>query len=451
MTIIKEELGMAESRFVLKGYHGGTFLEGNRDRSIDQAITKAQAPGILVFPMTMHIGQAAKPVVKVGDSVKIGSLLGQAQGHVSANIHSSVSGQVISVENRMLNGRQLECVIVKNDYQDDQAPALTGYGEDLEPETIIDLIRQAGIAGMGGAEFPTAVKLIQDEGEKINHLIVNGAECEPYATSDYRTILEKSEQILEGIRLLDQVFEVKTITITLEKDMAQAGQALEKQIAQTGYSKCQVKLLPTQYPQGAERKLIEVCKGLQVPSGGLPKDVGCLVSNVGTLVAIYQAVRLGKPLTERVVTVTGSPIKEAKNLLVRIGTPVDDLIDQCGGFDQAPRKVLLGGPMMGQAINDGGIPISKGTTHVTFLAADEVDQRNRMDCIRCAECLNVCPVGLQPILISNAYERGDIQAAQELGALDCIECGNCSYICPSHIPLLENIRKAKVTIREREG
>lgn len=442
---------MGHKPITLKKRYGATFPETRRERTEDKKVERAEVPSILVFPMSMHIGAPAKPCVAVGDQVKVGTLVGEAQGFVSANVHSSVSGEVVSIENRDLNGRAVECVVVKNDYQDIEEPPFVGSGENVPVEKIPELIREAGISGMGGAQFPTSVKMAPQEEGKIDTLILNGAECEPYSTSDYRTIIEYADEMIEGIKIIDSVFKVKNVYIGLEDDMTEAAKVLEDKISEQNLSNYLVKVVPAQYPQGSEKQLIENCTGLQVPPGGLPSDIGCIVSNVSTFVAIYKAVRLGKPLTERVTTITGTPIKDPKNLLVRIGTPIDDLIDQCGGFEVPPRKVINGGPMMGQAIKDGGIPISKGTTHVSFLSADEVDEKERMDCIRCAECLNVCPVSLQPILISNAYERGDIAAAKELGAMDCIECGNCTFICPSNIPILENIRKAKLSIREMEA
>lgn len=448
---IERKTDMGHKPITLKKRYGATFPETHRDRTENKGIERAEVPSIMVFPMSMHIGAPAKPCVSVGDKVKIGTLVGEAQGFVSANVHSSVSGEVVSIENRDLNGRPVECVIVKNDHQDVEEAPFEGAGENVSPEKVIDLIRQAGISGMGGAQFPTSVKLSPKNKEEIDTLVINGAECEPYSTSDYRTIIEFADQLIEGIKIVDSVFNVKSVYLGLEDDMMEAAKVIDEKFKEQNLSNYLVKVVPAQYPQGSEKQLIENCTGIQVPAGALPADIGVVVSNTSTFVAIYNAVRLGKPLTERVTTITGTPIKDPKNLLVRIGTPIDDLIDQCGGFQVAPRKVINGGPMMGQTIKDGGIPISKGTTHVTFLSADEVDERERMDCIRCAECLNVCPVSLQPILISNAYERGDIAAAKELGAMDCIECGNCTFICPSNIPILENIRKAKISIREMEA
>lgn len=431
----------------LKTKQKATFPEHRKSRTQGKAIERAEAPSIMVYPMSMHIGAPAKPIVEVGDYVKAGTLIGEAQGFISGNIHSSVSGKVMSIEERDgLNGR-VTCVIVKNDGTYAEEAPFSEAGEDVAPDMVPKLIRRAGISGMGGATFPTDVKMSPPEGKKIDTIILNGAECEPYSTSDFRTMLEYADEIIEGIRVIDGIFNVDKVYIGIEDNATEAGEALEK--AASGYDKVEVKVLPSKYPQGSEKQLIENCTGRQVPAGGLPADIGCIVSNVGTFRQIYQAVRLGKPMIERVVTITGTPIKDPKNLMVRLGTPIDDLIDQCGGFQEAPRKVINGGPMMGVAVKDGGIPISKGTTHVSFLTADEVNENERMDCIRCSECLNVCPVNLQPILISNAYERGDIAKAQELGAMDCIECGNCSYICPSKIPLLSNIRKAKKAIKEK--
>lgn len=436
---------MGKKAISLKKTDKAAFPETHKEHTRDKKIELAETPAILVYPMSMHIGAPASPAVSVGDDVKVGTLVGEAQGYVSANVYSSVSGKVISIENRDIAGRELSCVIVKNDNEYTEEPIFEEAGENVSDEKLVNLIRQAGIVGMGGATFPTSIKMSPAEGTKIDTIILNGAECEPYATSDHRTMIEYADEIVRGIQVIDQLFDAEKVYIGIENDSLEAAEALEK--SAEGFDKIEVKVVTSQYPQGSEKQLIEHTTGRQVPSGGLPADVGCIVSNVGTFRAIYHAVRLGKPLTERVVTISGTPIKTPKNLLVRIGTPVDDLIDQCDGFSDVPRKVINGGPMMGKTIKDGAIPIQKGTTHVTFLNSEEVNENERMDCIRCAECLNVCPVSLQPILISNAYERGDIEKAQELGAMDCIECGNCSYICPSNIPLLSNIRKAKTAIK----
>lgn len=423
-----------------------TFPKHNKSRTHHKAIEKIDAPPIMVFPMSMHLGAPAKPVVSVGDKVKSGTLLGESQGFISADILSSVSGEVIAIEDRDILGSVYTCVIVKNDGQYQEEPVFPEAGDNVAAEMVPQLIKRAGITGMGGATFPTNVKMMPPKDKTIDTIILNGAECEPYSTSDLRTMIEYADEIIEGVRVIDGVFSVDKVYIGIEDNAKEAGEALKK--AAEGYDKVEIKVLEAKYPQGSEKQLIENCTGRQVPAGGLPADIGCICSNVGTFQQIYRAVRLGKPMVERVTTISGTPIAEPKNLLVRLGTPIDDLIDICGGFQEAPRKVIHGGPMMGKTIKDGATPISKGTTHVTFLTADEVDAEERIDCIRCSECINVCPVSLQPILISNAYERGDIEKAEQLGAMDCIECGNCSFICPSKIPLLDNIRKAKTAIRQ---
>ncbi|GEN49540.1 electron transport complex subunit RsxC [Alkalibacterium pelagium] len=423
-----------------------TYPKHNKSRTHHKPIEKIDAPAIMVFPMSMHLGAPAKPVVAVGDKVKVGTLLGEAQGFISANVLSSVSGEVISIEERDVLSDVYTCVIIKNDGEYTEEPPFPEAGDNVDPALVPELIKRAGISGMGGATFPTNVKMSPPKDKKIDTLILNGAECEPYSTSDLRTMIEYADEIIEGVRVIDSVFNVDKVFIGIEDNAKEAGEALRK--AAEGYDKVEIKVLEAKYPQGSEKQLIENCTGRQVPAGGLPADIGCVVSNVGTFQMIYRAVRLGKPMVERVCTISGTPIADPKNLLVRLGTPIDDVIDFCGGFQEAPRKVIHGGPMMGKTIKDGAIPISKGTTHVTFLTAEEVEDEERMDCIRCSECINVCPVSLQPILISNAYERGDIEKAEQLGAMDCIECGNCSYICPSKIPLLDNIRKAKTAIRQ---
>lgn len=438
---------MTRKNIQFKVVHQASFPETHKERTVNSPITKAEGTSILIFPMSMHIGAPAQPVVEVGDKVKVGTMIGEGQGFVSAHVHSSVSGEVVSIEDRNINGKMVPSIIIKNDFKYNEEPPFAQAGDTNDPATIRSLIRKAGIAGMGGAVFPTDVKVTPGDEAKIDTIILNGAECEPYATSDHRMMVEYADEIIEGLQVIDALFDVDNVYIGLEDDSMEAAKALEK--AAKGYEKVQVKVVPSKYPQGSEKQLIELTTGRQVPSGGLPAEVGCLVSNVGTFRQVYHAVRRGKPMVERVTTISGTPIQAPKNLLVRIGTQIDDLIGQVGGFSEPPRKVINGGPMMGQAIQDGATPIMKGTTHVSFMTAEEVDEQERVDCIRCAECLNVCPVSLQPILISNAYERGDIERAAELGAMDCIECGNCSFICPSKIPLLANIRKAKAAIHSQ--
>ncbi|MFC6464300.1 electron transport complex subunit RsxC [Marinilactibacillus sp. GCM10026970] len=431
---------------------GGSHPEEKKDRTRKLPIVDATVPKVLIFPVSMHIGAPAKPIVEVGDKVKVGQMIAEAGGFISANIYSSVSGEVIAVEKRPSTGGDIDSVIIKNDfeYTKDEPIVEPGRSMDMTDDEIIETVRKAGIVGMGGATFPTAVKLSPPPGMTIDTLIINGAECEPYSTSDNRVMVEYSDEIVSGINVIRKLFpKLKKVYIGIEDNKPNALKAMEE--ATKNYRDVIVQPLKTMYPQGSEKNLIQTMTGREVPPGGLPAEVRCVVMNTSTLRACYRACEYGEPLTQRVVSVSGTPIKEPKNLLVKIGTPMDSLIEDCGGFSEVPGKVLSGGPMMGKPVSDLGISIIKGTTAITVLTPAEADEGEEKDCIMCSECLNVCPVSLQPILISDAFDRGNLQKAKELGAMDCIECGNCSFICPSKIPLLDNIRAAKAAIKEQEA
>lgn len=438
-------------RFSFMGKHEGSHPEENKSRTSKLPIVDASVPKIMVFPVSMHIGAPAKPVVEIGDKVKAGEMIAEAGGFVSAHVYSSVSGEVIGIEKRPTTKGETDCIIVKNDYEYTKADPIVepGRSQEMSSEEIIDTVRKAGIVGMGGATFPTSVKLSPPPGATIDTVIINGAECEPYSTSDHRVMVEYADEIVSGINIVRRLFpKLRQIYIGIEDNKPNAIKALEK--ATEEFSDITVRPLKTMYPQGSEKNLIKNLTGREVPPGGLPAEVRCMVMNNSSVRAVYRACEYGEPLIERIVSVSGTPIKEPKNLRVKIGTPMDSLIEDCGGFSEVPGKVLSGGPMMGQAVSDLGIPIIKGTTAVTVLTPEEANQGETHDCIMCSECINVCPVSLQPILISDAYERGNIDKAKELGAMDCIECGNCSFICPSKIPLLDNIRAAKAAIQAQK-
>lgn len=431
--------------FYFKRKREGAYTEGRKSRTEHKATENATVPKQLYYPLSMHIGKPAKPIVEVGQKVKIGTILAEQEGPVSANVISSVSGEVAAItECDTLNGKG-RCIVVRNDYREEWGEPLFPAGMNLTREEKLEMISKAGIVGMGGATFPTSVKLSPPPEKKIDTLIINGAECESYATSDHRLMLENASELIEGIRVLQEVLQVKQTYIGIESDSHECVAAMQAAIGDT--TGIEVRVLEIIYPQGSEKNLIKNLAGREVPPGGLPADVRTVVLNTATTFAIYEAVRLGKPLIQRITTVTGEPLREAKNLWVRIGTPIDSLIEDCAGFRSLPGKLLHGGPMMGRAINSGSVPVTKGTSVITFLPVEDARDTEEVPCIRCSECLNVCPVSLQPILISNAYVQGDVKRAEELGAMDCIECGNCTFICPSKIPLLDNIRAAKAAIK----
>lgn len=434
-------------RIFFMGKHGGSHPNDNKDRTKDKAIEKANIPPFLIYPLSMHIGAPAEPVVGVGEKVCVGTLLAKAPGMVSANIHSSVSGIITAIEKRPTLNGMADCIVIENDGLDTMDVNLLQEEEKVtDPGVILERIRDAGVVGMGGAAFPAAVKLNPPKGSVIDTLIINGAECEPYSTSDHRVMLEYTEEIIKGIEIVSKLFpKLQKIYVAIEDNKKNAIEAMKA--AGAHLKNFSVKPMKTMYPRGSEKNLIKLLTGREVRPGGLPAEVRCVLMNVSSVRASYHAVAFKKPLYERVVSVSGTPVKDPKNLLVRIGTPVESLLKDCGGFTDTPEKLLSGGPMMGRALTSPAVPIVKAMTAITALTEKEAKIGEESDCIRCAECIHVCPVNLQPILISEAYKQGDLEKARELGAMDCIECGNCSYICPSKIPLLQNIRDAKAAIR----
>ena len=436
-------------RIFFMGKHGGSHPDENKGRTSGLPIVPATVPKILVFPLSMHIGAPAQAVVEAGQMVRIGTLLAEAGGMVCAPVHSSVSGRVLAIEKRPTLNGLADCIVIENDGEDRMEATLMKREEVRDPKEILEIIRNAGIVGMGGAAFPTAVKLSPPPGSTIDTLIINGAECEPYSTSDHRVMLEYADEIIEGIAVSRKLFpRLQKVFIAIEDNKPDAIERMRE--ASQGHKDIQVVPMRTMYPQGSEKNLIKNLTGREVSPGSLPADVRCVLMNVSTTRAVHRAVNLGEPLYQRVVSVSGTPVRDPKNLLVRIGTPVESLLLDCGGFLEEPKKLLSGGPMMGRALTDTSVPVIKAMTAITALNEREALVGDESDCIMCSDCLNVCPVNLQPILISEAYSRGDLEKAQKLGAMDCIECGNCSFICPSKIPLLDNIRDAKSAIRAKQ-
>lgn len=431
---------------------GGSHPNYNKEYTNHKEIVDATVPKLLVYPVAMHIGAPAEPIVEVGDTVKAGEMIAKEGGFVSAHVYSSVSGEVVAIEDRpSAGGGEVKSIIIKNDYKYTKADPIVepGRSNEMSNEEITETVRKAGIVGMGGATFPTAVKLSPPPGKTIDTIILNGAECEPFSTSDHRVMIDFAKEIVRGIELVSKLYpKLANVYIGIEDNKMDAIKILKEETSHL--DKVTVKTLKTMYPQGSEKNLIQNMTGREVPPGGLPADNHIILMNVSTCRAIYRACEFGEPLIERIVSVSGAPIKEPKNLKVKIGTPMDSLIEDCGGFTDYPGKILSGGPMMGKPITDLGTPVIKGMTAMTILTKEEAHIGEREDCIMCAECLHVCPVSLQPILISEAFERGEIEKAKELGAMDCIECGNCSFVCPSNIPLLENIRGAKAAIKAME-
>jgi len=434
---------------------GGVHPAENK-LSAEKPIQRLPLPKMVSIPISQHIGAPAKPVVNPRDKVKTGQLIAKGEGFVSSNIHASISGMVTKVDRVMdSTGYKREAIIIKASEEE----WLEGIdtSEDIKKdithsrEEIIKKVADAGIVGMGGATFPSHVKLSVPRGKKAEYLILNGVECEPYLTADHRLMLEKGEEIMVGCKLLMKALDVERAIIGIENNKPDAIEKMK--VLAEKEAGIEVASLRVQYPQGGEKQLIQALLKREVPSGGLPIDVGVVVHNIGTAFAAYEAVQKNKPLVERVVTVTGKHVKEPSNFLVRIGTPVNDLIEAAGGLPEDTGKVVSGGPMMGKALNDMNIPIAKGTSGILIIPQTESKRGKTKVCIRCNRCVSVCPMGLEPYLLMTEIQRELYDRAEGDKILDCIECGSCAYTCPSDRPLLDYIRLGKKTvttlIRER--
>ncbi|WXR61997.1 electron transport complex subunit RsxC [Peptostreptococcaceae bacterium AGR-M142] len=424
-------------------FKGGVHPPHRKKATEKLAVRRANEPKMVYIPLQQHIGAPAKALVKPGDQVKVGQLIGEMQGFVCAPIHSSVSGVVKKVAQvNVTNGTGL-CVIIENDMKNEIHEDIKPFKpvEELSGEEIVQIVKNAGIVGMGGATFPAYVKLSPPKEKKIEYIILNGAECEPYLTADHRLMLEEPEDVVYGLKALMKSVNVKKGYIGIENNKMDAIKAMEE--ACQGHEGIEVVALETKYPQGAEKQLIYACIGKEVPSGGLPMDVGVVVNNVGTAAQLSKTIKTGLPLIERITTVTGSAIKEPGNLLIKVGTLVDDIIEECGGFKEEPGKIIMGGPMMGFAQYATDIPVVKGSSGILCLNKEEATLKQPQNCIKCGKCVDICPANLQPVYLSAYSLKNDFEKTEEFRALDCIECGSCSFICPSKRPLLQSIRVAK--------
>ncbi|NLH47321.1 MAG: electron transport complex subunit RsxC [Myxococcales bacterium] len=406
-------------------------------------------PGEMVLPLSMHLGAPAKPLVQGGERVLRGQALAEPSGFVSAYIHSPVSGVVRKIEPRDHPlGKPLPSIVIDNDGQDETVAftPLTDW-QTADPAQLLEAVQRAGVVGMGGATFPTHVKLKPPAQFKIDTVIANGVECEPYLTADHRLMLEEPERILTGLRIVLRILGVRKGRIGIERNKPDAIALLRQKTA--GADDIEVVDLHVRYPQGAEKQLIFACTGRQVPTGGLPMNVGAVVQNVGTLAAIHDAVVLGQPVMERIVTVTGQAIKEPKNLRVRCGTPIHWLIEAAGGAIEPFAKVISGGPMMGLAQYNLNTPVIKGSSGVLCLPAAMVQAIDLRPCIRCGACIRGCPAGLAPTDLVHQVQANNFPEAESLGVLDCIECGSCAFGCPSGIPLVQWLRLGKAEVMAR--
>lgn len=401
-------------------------------------------PAELVVPLSQHIGVPAVACVAKGALVDKGAVIGEAKGFVSVPVHAPTSGEVVAVEPRPHpSGRSLPAVVIRADGEDRWCPLTPADPVSLSAEQLLERIRAAGVVGMGGAAFPTHVKLSPPADKPIDTLLVNGVECEPYLTADHRLMLEEAERLLAGIAIVRRMLGAGRTVIGIEANKPDAIALLKERCAGTGI---EVTALQVKYPQGSEKQLIQALAGRQVPSGGLPMDVAVVVQNVATLVAVADAVIDGRPLIERLCTVTGPAVISPRNLRIRIGTPLRHLVECCGGLGEAPGKIIMGGPMMGLAQLSLEVPATRGTSGVLLLRAGDVARSPEGPCIRCARCVQGCPIHLSPTTIAACARLDRFAAAEEWRAMDCIECGGCSYACPAHLPLVQSIRHAKAAI-----
>lgn len=436
----------------MKTFHGGIHPGDRKSATCGKPIVDLEPPSELVFPVSQHIGAPAQPCVQVGDRVLVGQKIAERNGFVSANIHSSVSGTVKSIEKRLHpNGLPTMCIIVENDGLDELCEDVKKGGtnyKDKSAKELIDIIAEAGIVGMGGATFPTHVKLSVPDEAKIDYVIINGAECEPYLTSDHRTMLENSDEVIGGLKILMHIFNLKDGYIGIESNKPDAIQLMRKKAEDEKDVNIHIIPLKTKYPQGAEKQLIYAITKRTMKSGTLPWQSGCIVDNIDTCACIFRAVEKGMPVTSRVVTLCGDILNNPMNYRVRLGTQFWYIIEKSGGVKEDIGKVLMGGPMMGTAVSNTNASVIKGTSGILLMGKEEAVMDEEMPCLRCAKCVYVCPMKLQPNLLDLEARRNNIEALKELGVNDCIECGSCAFVCPSKRRQVQQIKVAKVKVRD---
>jgi len=438
---------------MLKTFPKGGIHPADNKLTAGVAIKRAAVPKVVYVPIAQHIGIPSEIIVERKDKVQIGQVIARSGGYVSSNIHAPVAGTVTKLDMMVdSSGYKKQCIVIRTDQKDEsnfRQPDFPLIREiSMDQKDILQHITDSGIVGLGGATFPSHVKLDLKNDHKVDCLIINGVECEPYLTADHRLMLEKAEEIIVGIQILMHALHIEEAVIGIENNKRDAIQTLKK--ASQVDSRIKVAALQVKYPQGSEKQLIKAILDREVPIGGLPIEVGVIVHNVGTVFAIYQAVQHDWPLIERVVTVTGKKLENPSNFWVRIGTPIKDLIEEAGGLPENNRKVINGGPMMGKALKNTDVPVTKGTSGILLISDDEADRQEPKPCIRCSNCVFVCPMGLEPHLLMTLSEKGFYERARDEDITTCIECGSCSYVCPSHRPLLDYIRFGKNVVKKLE-
>lgn len=429
-----------------KTFKGGAHPYDGKEMSRECPIEILNPGDTLVYPLSQHIGAMAKPLVKAGDRVLVGQKIAEKGGFISANIHSSVSGTVKTIEKRpVATGGMVDSIIVENDgMYEEAAPIFSGNPDELSKDEIIKIIEEAGIVGMGGAGFPANVKLSPKNPDIIDSIIVNGAECEPYLTSDYRRMVEQTDKLVKGLKIVLKIFPDAKGYFGIEDNKPEAIEALLK--ATENEDRIEVVPLKTKYPQGGERSMIYAVTGRKINSKMLPADVGCIVHNVDTIYAIYNAFYNGKPLIDRIVTITGDAVSTPKNFQVRIGTPFRELIDAAGGFTTEPEKIISGGPMMGFSFFNIDVPVVKGSSSLLAFIKDDVSHEEPSACIRCGRCAAACPEHLLPMKLAALAGQNEPEEFKKLGGMECVECGCCSYVCPAKRQVTQSVRSMKKLI-----
>ena len=432
---------------------GGVHPPGKKSLAKDSPLQNAVIPSVCVVPLQQHIGSPSQSTVNPGDEVHEGMMIGKSTGFVSVAIHSPIPGTVTDIRRMYLpSGVQSDSIVIelKGEFSRMGGKERNTKWQEQSAGELMKLLPEMGIVGMGGATFPTHVKFSVPKGSSVEYFVVNGVECEPYLSADHRLMLEKTKEIFEGIRIIRKILSPEHIVVAIEANKPDALEAMSRQAGECDFDVA-VTALKVKYPQGDEKQVLKALIGREVPSGGLPIDIGAVVSNVGTVNAIYEAIVLGKPLIERALTVSGGAIHNPGNYKARIGTPVRQLIEECGGFKKNPEKLVMGGPMMGFPILDLDTPVTKGTSGILALTSAEVQSSKSTSCLSCGNCIDVCPLGLTPSRLFKLVDHLEYDRASAEGLMDCKECGCCSYACPAHIPLVQGMRLGKrILIKNRK-